>query len=54
MVLQAKMNYQGATVIALHHALHDPPTNALWHEVTLKTHPPWIMIVIVAMMINPL
>jgi hypothetical protein len=34
MILQGKLNLQGATSITLHHALHDHLTNALWQEVT--------------------
>jgi hypothetical protein len=46
MMLQVKMNLQGAATIALHHAFHAlHPTNALWQEVTQVSHP-LVMIVI--------
>jgi hypothetical protein len=50
MTLQAKMNLQGHAATALHHALHDDHTNALWQEVKQVSHP---LVMIVMMRENP-
>jgi hypothetical protein len=52
MILQAKMNLQGAATISLHHVLHGlRRINALWQEVTRVSHP-LVMIAIVMMKIS--
>jgi hypothetical protein len=53
MILQVKMNLQGAATSTLRHALHNHHINALWQEVTILSHP-LVMIVIAMMKINPL
>jgi hypothetical protein len=45
MSLQANMVLQRLVATALHHALHDHHTNALWQEVKQVSHP-LVMIVI--------
>jgi hypothetical protein len=52
MILQVKMNLQGAATIALHHALH---ANALWQKVKQVSHPLVTIVIVIAMMkISPL
>jgi hypothetical protein len=51
MTLKAKINLQGHTITALHHALHDHHTNALWQEVKHVSHP-LVMIVMMNVMIR--